>query len=299
MKKIISIFITFIIITLVGCAGDSNRHEGEAKTPSGSSVQKGRDYQEVVNDFKGKGFKNIRTEKLEDLVTGWVTKDGEVESVSVDGDREYSPDDWYSENVEVVITYHAFPDEDEKTEPVTSSEAEPQKENDDESAKVEDKESANEALEAIFPVENAKRSAVVAITNAYAIDVFKEDRSTYDISKFHSYADTSGDVNNYFMKVDSWGDWNAKDEETWHVDSLILENSYGVLLDATLDVNFDGTNYVVSNISGTLGNPGASAEYLSDLSEMESGSTVPIYLTISPELIKNDRSKAEVEALDQ
>lgn len=94
MKKIISIFIACIIITLVGCAGDSNGHEGEAKTPSGSSIQKGRDYQEVVNEFKEKGFKNIKTEKLEDLITGWLTKDGEVESVSVDGDKDYSPDVW-------------------------------------------------------------------------------------------------------------------------------------------------------------------------------------------------------------
>ncbi|WP_377890415.1 hypothetical protein [Alkalihalobacillus sp. R86527] len=291
IKKLI--IIAFIIITLVGCVGDSEGHEGEAKTPSGSSFHEGREYQEVVDDFKEEGFKNIKTEKIEDLITGWLTKDGEVESVSVDGDKDYSSDDWYSENVEVVITYHAFPS-DEKTEPVSSSE-EAQKENDDEIVKVEDNESANDALEAIFPVENAKRSAVVAITNAYAIDVFKEDGYTYDISKFHSYADTSGDVENYFKKVNSWGDWSAKDEETWHVDSLILENSYGALANATLDVNFDGTNYVVSNISGTLGNPGASAEYLSDLSEIEFSSTVPIYLTISPELIKNDRSKAEVE----
>jgi len=289
MKKLISIFIAFIIITVVGCAGDSEGHEGEAKTPSGSSFHEGRDYQEVVDDFKEKGFKNIKTEKIEDLITGWLTKDGEVESVSVDRDKDYSPGDWYSENVEVVINYHTFPADDEKTEPVSSSEEEHQNENDDKNTKVEDNESANEALEAIFPVENAKRSAVVAITNAYAIDVFKEDGYTYDISKFHSYADTSGDVNNYFKKVNSWGDWNAKDEETWHVDSLILENSYGALYNATLDVNFDGTNYVVSNISGTLGNPGASAEYLSDLSEIESGSTVPVYLTISPELIKDDR----------
>ena len=219
MKKIISIFIACIIITLVGCAGDSNGHEGEAKTPSGSSIQKGRDYQEVVNDFKEKGFKNIETEKLEDLITGWMTKDGEVESVSVDGDKDYSPDDWYSNNVKVVITYHTFPSDDEKPEPTSSSKVEPQNENQDEDAKV--------ALEAIFPVENAKRSAVVAITNAYAIDIFEEDRSTYDVSKLHSYADTSGNVNDYFMKVNSWGTWRSKDKETWHVDSLILENSYG------------------------------------------------------------------------
>jgi mRNA-degrading endonuclease RelE of RelBE toxin-antitoxin system len=111
MKKIISIFIACIIITLVGCARDSNEHEGEAKTPSGSSVQKGRDYQEVVNVFEEKGFKNIKTEKMEDLITGWLTKDGEVKSVSVDGDKDYKPDVWYSNDVEVVITYHTFPQE--------------------------------------------------------------------------------------------------------------------------------------------------------------------------------------------
>lgn len=134
-----------------------------------------------------------------------MTKDGEVESVSVDGDKDYSPDVWYSNDVEVVITYHTFPSDDEKTESSSSNltnKENPKKENQDEAAKVE--------LEAIFPVENAKRSAVVAITNAYATDVFKKDGNTYDISKLHSYADTSGNVNNYFMKVNLWGTWSAK-----------------------------------------------------------------------------------------
>ncbi|RWZ54532.1 hypothetical protein EQV77_14785 [Halobacillus fulvus] len=288
MKKLMGIFITCIVITLAGC--DSKGHEGEAKTPSGSSAQKGRDYQEVVSDFKDKGFKNIETEKMEDLITGWLTKDGEVESVSVDGDQDYSPDDWYSNDVKVVITYHTFPSEDEKSEPASSSEQEPKKEDTDKAEKVE--------LEDIFPVEDAKRSAVVAITNAYATDVFKKDGNTYDVSKLHSYADTSGNVDQYFMRVNSWGSWSAKDKETWHVDSLILENSFGALANATLDVHFDGTHYVVSNINGTFGNPGASTEFLSDLSDIAFGSPVPVYLTISPELIKEDRSEAEVEELD-
>ena len=81
----------------------------------GSSIQKGKDYQDIVNNFKEKGFKNIETEKLKDLITGWITKDGEVESVSVDGDKDYSPNVWYSNNVKVVITYHTFPSDDEKT----------------------------------------------------------------------------------------------------------------------------------------------------------------------------------------
>lgn len=54
IKKLI--IIAFIIITLVGCVGDSEGHEGEAKTPSGSSFHEGREYKEVVDDFKEKGF---------------------------------------------------------------------------------------------------------------------------------------------------------------------------------------------------------------------------------------------------
>jgi len=107
MKRITCVLIAIILaITLAGCGG--NNQEGEAKTPSGSSAQKGRTYQEVIDDFKGQGFKNIKTEKLDDLITGWLTKEGEVESVSVDGHEDYSPDVWYPNDTEVVIKYHTF-----------------------------------------------------------------------------------------------------------------------------------------------------------------------------------------------
>jgi hypothetical protein len=276
MKRIVSVLIACIlVIALAGCSGNSNGHESEAKTPSGSSIQKGRNYQEVINDFEKKGFKNIKAEKLEDLITGWITKDGEVESVSVDGNKSYSTDVWYPNNVEVIITYHTF-----SAKPGSTKQEDVQNDNHKEAAKA--------ALEVTFPVENAKRSAVVAITNFYAIDVFAEDRNTYDVSKFHSYADTSGNVYGYFMKVKSWGTWSVKNEQTWHVDSLILEHSLGNVYNATLDVNFDGTNYVLSNITGTYAPPGASAKNYSDLSEIEAGRNRP-YLTVPAKLIRNDR----------
>jgi len=154
MKKIISIFIAGIIITLVGCAGDSNGHEGEAKTPSGSSTQKGRDYQEVVNDFKEKGFKNIRTEKREDLVTGWLTKDGEVESVSVEGDKDYLADVWYSNDVEVVITYHTFPKEEK-------SETESTDENSSETDEQSNNDTSAESNQKILTVKNNEDLAAI------------------------------------------------------------------------------------------------------------------------------------------
>lgn len=83
-------------------------HEGEARTPGGSSYHEGRDYKDVVSDFEDNGFTNIDTEKLEDLITGWITKDGEVESVSVDYDVDYTANEWYPNDVKVIITYHTF-----------------------------------------------------------------------------------------------------------------------------------------------------------------------------------------------
>lgn len=112
MKRVFSLILvlTIFIGLLTGC-GSKEEHVGEAKTPSGSIIQQGRDYQRVVNNFKERGFKNIKLEIIDDLVIGLATKDGEVEFVSVDGNVDYEPDKWYPEDVEVVIAYHTFPTE--------------------------------------------------------------------------------------------------------------------------------------------------------------------------------------------
>ena len=109
MRKIRSVLMSSaLIVMLTGCGEGSNDHKGEAKTPSASSVQEGRNYKEVVDEFKSNGFTNVKTEKVEDLITGWITEDGEVEEVAVGGDVEYAPDEWMPEGTEVVITYHTF-----------------------------------------------------------------------------------------------------------------------------------------------------------------------------------------------
>ena len=38
----------------------------------------------------------------------WITKDGFVESISVDGDTDFSEYASYRPDVEVIITYHTF-----------------------------------------------------------------------------------------------------------------------------------------------------------------------------------------------
>jgi hypothetical protein len=164
MKKLVSVLIVCIIfIVLAGCGGDSSEHEGEAKTPSGSKIQEGKNYQDVINDFEEKGFTNIKTEKIEDLITGWITKDGEVEEVSVGGDVKYSPDQWVSSDTEVIIKYHTF--KKEETEIVAESE-------------VKDNSSADKTEE-ILTVDNNKDLAEILSTEDESSPLFIEFAQKY------------------------------------------------------------------------------------------------------------------------
>lgn len=120
MRKIIVALLAFILtISLAGCGEDSKQHEGEARTPSGSKIQEGRAYQDVVDVFSQQGFTNIKTEAIDDLILGWLTKDGEVEEVSVNGNVDYSPDVWVAADTEVIIRYHTFPITDAEETPDT------------------------------------------------------------------------------------------------------------------------------------------------------------------------------------
>ena len=76
--------------------------------PITSKKAKGKQYKDVVNMFKEKGYVNVKTEKIQDLITGWIKKDGEVESVKIDGKDNYSEYDSYYIDTEVIITYHTF-----------------------------------------------------------------------------------------------------------------------------------------------------------------------------------------------
>jgi hypothetical protein len=182
MNKMVGFLLTCIMVmTLVGCGGNSNEHEGEAKTPSGSSIQKGSDYKEVVEVFNSKGFNNIKTEKLEDLITGWLTKDGEVESVSVDGDEDYSPGVWYSNDVEVIITYHTFSSDYKKTDSSSSNitnKENPKKENNSEATKVEKPKVEKTELE-VLTVENSKDLAYILNTKDESDSLIKEFAQKY------------------------------------------------------------------------------------------------------------------------
>lgn len=78
--------------------------------PMTSKEAKKQNYNDVVTQFKNAGFGNIKLVQEKDLITGWVTKDGSVESVSINGDAKYKTTSSFRVDAEITITYHTFKD---------------------------------------------------------------------------------------------------------------------------------------------------------------------------------------------
>ncbi|KXT72614.1 large hypothetical protein [Streptococcus sp. DD10] len=130
--KIVSLIASIFIFT--ACASTSkNSENGKASDsialPISSEKIDKQNYKTVVNQLEDAGFTKVKTEKIEDLVTGILKKDGQVESVSIAGETEFQKGDVFDKNTPITVTYHTF--KKEKKETVSkkdSSSEEPSKE---------------------------------------------------------------------------------------------------------------------------------------------------------------------------
>lgn len=80
----------------------------EITVPMSAKSAKKLVYTDLEEQFKDAGFVNITLEAEYDLITGWITKDGSIESVSVNGETSFDEYASYRPDVPVVITYHTF-----------------------------------------------------------------------------------------------------------------------------------------------------------------------------------------------
>lgn len=68
----------------------------------------GQNYKTVIEKLKKQGFTNILEVADKDLITGWLTSDGEVEEVNIDGKTDFNGNESYVTDVKIIITYHTF-----------------------------------------------------------------------------------------------------------------------------------------------------------------------------------------------
>ncbi|MDR1590815.1 MAG: GYF domain-containing protein [Puniceicoccales bacterium] len=110
IKGAIAICIALMIATVVGVSFLYIQQQANAKImPHSAKELEGKNYQDVITRLKTAGFTNVKTEIVDDLVIGWLTKDGEVESVSVNGKTNFNSGSKFPIDAKIVVTYHTFP----------------------------------------------------------------------------------------------------------------------------------------------------------------------------------------------
>jgi hypothetical protein len=111
-KHLIIIILAFVCLFLIVGINAFVEHyqlDGKIRVNYSSDNLEGSNYEDVVSELEKQGFTNIKLNPMHDLITGWITKNGEVEEVQIDGNTSFSSDSRYLPNVEIIIKYHTFP----------------------------------------------------------------------------------------------------------------------------------------------------------------------------------------------
>lgn len=121
---VIVFFVIFLNIIFSGNSTSIDSSDSkDLSVPIASSEVATQNYESVVQQFKDAGFTNIKTTKLEDLITGWLTEDGSVEKVTIDGKEDFESGEVYSKDIPIDITYHTFLPETEQIDEVVEKES--------------------------------------------------------------------------------------------------------------------------------------------------------------------------------
>lgn len=80
----------------------------EISIPFSVSSLKHLNYNEVCSRLSSLGFTEIYASPIKDLVTGWITKDGSVEKVVVNGSKSFKKNSIFKFDVTITVSYHTF-----------------------------------------------------------------------------------------------------------------------------------------------------------------------------------------------
>ena len=121
---VIVFFVIFLNMVFSGNSTSTvSSDNNELSVPIASSELATQNYESVVEQFKNAGFTNIKTTKMEDLITGWLTEDGSVEKVTINGQEDFESGEAFSNDVPIDIFYHTYPPETEQTDVVVDKES--------------------------------------------------------------------------------------------------------------------------------------------------------------------------------
>lgn len=216
----------------VGSQSVDNINEGKIKLPYSSSEMKGKDYDNLTNDLKELGFTNINYDVIDDLIIGLLKSDGEVEEVSINGETDFSDEDYFAKDSEIIISYHTFPEYDSSEVDTTE----------------------NKAVNEVLTVDNCSELASI-LSNSSEMDPSYESFSQKyrgSIIKFNGRIDYISNHDNYDTRYDflvSAGDYDPDHQigPTFKLENISSSNFSSVKSNSLVI----GDNVVISATVGT------------------------------------------------
>ena len=83
-------------------------HPNQLRVPNSSKNYIGKQYVDVINEFQKAGFTHIEQEEQRKSKKGLLSKNGNVASVSVNGQTQFIKDEWFDEKSIIKIIYHTY-----------------------------------------------------------------------------------------------------------------------------------------------------------------------------------------------
>ncbi len=118
-KKALAVCLAVALIWIfAGCGSGEEDHR--IAMPMSASEMRSRHYEDVVTKLREVGFINVCAQPMNDLVLGWLKKDGSVDEVSADGERNFKKNERFDPDVYIIIRYHSFAGSEESTTPEDS-----------------------------------------------------------------------------------------------------------------------------------------------------------------------------------
>ncbi|CAM4311041.1 DUF4839 domain-containing protein [Erysipelothrix inopinata] len=111
------LILTILMVFVVASTGCSKQkvNENQIRVTFTSEEFKNSNFEEVTQKIQSEGFEDVTTEEIQDLIIGFMTKDGAVEEVLINDNHDYKKDDIFDKTSKVVVRYHTFPTSKETT----------------------------------------------------------------------------------------------------------------------------------------------------------------------------------------
>lgn len=224
-KKLLLPIVGFAVIILISLmlalfGSDDKANANEAAIPFSSEECQDENYKDILKELSEAGFINVETKEIDDLIFGWLTKDGAVENVTVDGNEEFSSDTYFPKDVKIIVSYHTFPKE-------TANDEVEEKE---EIKEVEDTLTFenNSELAAIFKVKDPGDPIIQEFIKKYTGRTIEFDAYIFDIWNASYYNAFNGETvidKNKYEIFPQGGNYEDMDPNVFYGPNMFMEVS--------------------------------------------------------------------------